>query len=233
MKKSKRYTAVWEKLDHDNLYDLSDAVALLKQCGSAKFDESVEIAMNLGVNPRHADQNIRGTAALPNGTGKTKRVLVLTQGAKEAEAKEAGADFVGLEEYVEKIQGGWFEFDAIVATPDVMSSVGKLGKVLGPRGLMPSPKSGTVTMDVGEAVKEIKAGRIEFRVDKNGILHAAIGKISFEQGKLEENVVSFVQSILRLKPASAKGNYIKKITLAPTMGPGVKLNHQSLLASMK
>ncbi len=233
MKKSKRYVQSREKVDPVKEFELEAAVKLVKENASAKFDESVEIAMNLGVDPKHADQNIRGTASLPHGTGKTKRVLVFAQGQKEKEAEEAGADYVGLDDFVAKTQDGWYEFDAVVATPDVMSKVGKLGKVLGPRGLMPSPKSGTVTMDVEKAVKEIKLGRIEFRVDKNGILHIGLGKASFEAEKLIENITSFVLAVLKLKPSSAKGQYINKITLSSTMGPGVKVNHQQLLLTLK
>ncbi|MFC1477075.1 50S ribosomal protein L1 [candidate division KSB1 bacterium] len=233
MKKSKRIIDARKKVDVTKEYELDDAVQLVKEMAAAKFDESVEICMNLGVDPRHADQNVRGTTSLPHGTGKTKRVLVLTQGQKVKDAEEAGADFVGLDDYLKKIEDGWFDFEAVVATPDVMSKVGKLGKVLGPRGLMPSPKSGTVTMDVTQAVAEIKAGRIEFRVDKNGILHTALGKASFDKEKLVENITSFILSVQRLKPASAKGQYIKKITLSSSMGPGVKINHQQLLLSIK
>jgi len=233
MKKSKRYSQIRDKVDSQKEYELDEAIKLVKEAATAKFDESVEISMNLGVDPRHADQNIRGTVSLPYGTGKTKRVLVLTQGQKESEAQEAGADFVGLDDFIKKIEGGWFDFEAIVATPDVMSKVGKLGKLLGPRGLMPSPKSGTVTMDVAQAVGEIKKGRIEFRVDKTGILHVSLGKTSFDSEKIEENIIVFVQSVLKLKPASAKGQYIKKVTLSSSMGPGVKVNHQQLLLNMK
>ncbi|MFC1732066.1 50S ribosomal protein L1 [candidate division KSB1 bacterium] len=233
MKKSKRYSQLLEKIDSAKEYDLTEAVRVVRESATSKFDETVEIAINLGVDPRHADQNIRGTASLPYGTGKSARVLVLTQGQKEKEAEEAGADYVGLDDYIKKIEGGWFEFDSVVATPDVMSKVGKMGKVLGPRGLMPSPKSGTVTMDVTDTVKAIKGGRIEFRVDKNGILHVGLGKTSFDAEKIEENVKSFVLAVIRLKPASAKGQYIKRLTLSSTMGPGVKVNHQNLLLSLK
>jgi len=233
MKRSKRYIECRKKIDRDTEYPLEQALGLIKTNATAKFDESLEISMNLGVDPRHADQNIRGTANLPYGTGKSKRVLVFAQGAKEDEAKEAGADYVGLDDYIKKIQDGWAEIDAIIAVPDVMSKIGKLGKILGPRGLMPSPKAGTVTVDVAQAVTEIKAGRIEFRVDKTGILHAGIGKLSFDKEKLAENVSAFVQAIMKLKPASAKGQYIKRVFLSSSMGPGIRLNHQELLLSLK
>ena len=185
--------------------------------------------MNLGVDPRHADQNIRGIVSLPFGTGKTKRVLVLTQGSKEKEAQDAGADHVGLDGYVKKIEDGWADVDVVVATPDVMSVVGKLGKILGPRGLMPTPKSGTVTMEVGQAVQDIKAGKIDFRVDKAGILHAGLGKISFGNDKIKENIKSFLHAVQKLKPVATKGQYVKKVTISSTMGPAVKLDHQSII----
>lgn len=233
MKKTKRYIEINKKVDRETEYLLDEAIGLVKTTATAKFDETFEAIIILGVDPRHADQNIRGTVSLPYGTGKTKRVLVLTQGSKEDEAKEAGADFVGLDEYVKKLQDGWADIEVVVATPDVMGKVGKLGKILGPRGLMPSPKSGTVTMDVANAVKEIKAGRIEFRVDKTGILHVGLGKLSFEANKLKDNLLSFISTVLKLKPASAKGQYIKKIVLSSTMGPGVKVNHTELIQTLK
>lgn len=224
MKKSRRYGELAKKLEPGKEYALDDAVKLLKQTATAKFDEAIEVAVRLGVDPRHADQVVRGTVALPHGTGKSMRVLVITKSAKEKEALEAGADFVGFEEYLKKISEGWFDFDVIIATPDVMGDLGKLGKVLGPRGLMPNPKSGTVAMDVGKAVKEVKAGKIEFRVDKTGILHVNVGKASFDEKKLYDNIKAFIDTVIRLKPASAKGTYLKSITLSSTMGPGIRVD---------
>lgn len=224
MKRSKRFSEQLKKVDRTKVYDLADAVNLMKDMATAKFDETVEIAMRLGVNPRHSDQMIRGTISLPNGTGKTVKILVLTKGPNVKIAEEAGADYVGLEEYIEKIQGGWLEFDVVVASPDVMSMVGKLGKILGTRGLMPNPKSGTVTPDIGQAVKEIKAGKIDFRVDKTGIIHSGIGKTSFEATQLVENIRAFVNTIIKMKPASAKGTYLKSISISSTMGPGIFLD---------
>ena len=232
VKKSRRYREIRTKVDRQKEYSLEEGVDLLKQTAASGFDESVEICMNLGVDPRHADQNIRGFVNLPHGTGKTKRVLVLTQGTKEKEAEEAGADYVGLDEYIKKINDGWTEMDTVVATPDVMSQVGKLGKILGPRGLMPSPKGGTVTMDVAKAVREIKTGKIEFRVDKTGILHTGLGKASFGKEKLIENLEAFIHTVLKLKPPSSKGQYVKKIVISSTMGPGIKLNHQEILQNL-
>ena len=214
MKRSKRYREIIAQVDRAQEYQIEDAVKLLKSVAHAKFDETVEIAMRLGVNPRHADQMVRGTVTLPHGTGKTVRVLVFAKGENVDNALKAGADYAGLEEYVEKVQGGWLEFDVAVATPDVMSMVGRLGKILGTRGLMPNPKSGTVTPNVVDAVKEIKAGKIDFRVDKAGIVHSGIGKISFSEDKIVENVKSFVNAIVKLKPASAKGTYLKSISLS-------------------
>jgi large subunit ribosomal protein L1 len=223
MKHSKRYREQLSKIDRYKLYSVEEAVKLLKETASAKFDETVEIAMRLGVDPRHADQMIRGTVALPNGTGKQVRILVLTKGDNVDKAKAAGADHVGLEEYIEKIQGGWLEFDVVVASPDVMSVVGRLGKILGTRGLMPNPKSGTVSADIAMAVKEIKAGKIDFRVDKTGIVHSGIGKVSFGNDQLVENVKVFINTIIKMKPAAAKGTYLKSISLSSTMGPGLYL----------
>jgi len=233
MKKSKRYREILSKIEPGKDYSLDEAVELLKQCATAKFDESVELSVNLGVDPRHADQVVRGTVSLPHGIGKDVRVLVLTKGSKEEEAKEAGADYVGFEEYIQKIKDGWLDFDVVVATPDVMAEVGKLGKILGPRGLMPNPKSGTVTMDVGKAVKELKAGKIEFRVDKYGILHVAVGKASFPTEKLRENIVAFLETVLRLKPPAAKGQYVRGITLSSTMGPGIPVDRAAVLSELR
>jgi large subunit ribosomal protein L1 len=203
--------------------DASEAVKLVKEKAFAKFDETVEVAVRLGVDPRHADQVVRGTVVLPHGTGKSVRVLVIAQGDKVKEAEDAGADYVGTE-FIQKIKDGWLDFDAIVATPDVMGQLGQLGRVLGPRGLMPSPKAGSVTFDVGKAVREIKAGKIEFRVDKTGNLHAPIGRVSFEEGKLAENLEAFMDTVVRAKPAAAKGTYIKTVTVSSTMGPGVRID---------
>ena len=203
--------------------DPRDAVRLVKEKAFAKFDETVEVAVRLGVDPRHADQVVRGTVVLPHGTGKTVRVLVIAQGEKVKEAEEAGADYAGIE-YVQKIKDGWLDFDAIVATPDVMGQLGQLGRVLGPRGLMPSPKAGTVTFDVARAVREIKAGKIEFRVDRTGNLHAPIGRVSFPEEKLAENLDAFMDTVVRAKPAASKGTYIKTVTLSSTMGPGVRID---------
>lgn len=219
----KKIQASVSKIDQKKEYEVLEAVAKIKEISTTKFDASVDIAMRLGVDPRQADQVVRGTVALPHGTGKTVRVLVMCKENKQQEAKEAGADYVGLAEYVEKIQGGWTDVDVIIATPDVMGEVGKLGKVLGPRGLMPNPKSGTVTMDVAKAVKEVKAGKIEFRVDKAGVVHAGIGKVSFDEKKLAENVQAFISAIMRAKPAAAKGQYVKSIYLSSTMSPSVKI----------
>ncbi len=221
MIRSKRYNQAVANIDRSKEYSVEEAVKLLKGASKARFDETVEIAMRLGVDPRHADQNVRGTVALPNGTGKEVRILVLTKGDLVDQALKSGADYAGLEEYVEKIQKGWLDFDVVVASPDVMSVVGKLGKILGTRGLMPNPKSGTVTMEIESAVKEIKAGKIDFRVDKTGIIHSGIGKVSFEEEKLVENIKTFISTIVKLKPATAKGTYLRSISLSSTMGPGI------------
>ncbi len=206
-------------------YNLSDAVPLVQKIKFAKFDETVELHMRLGVDPKHADQMVRGTVVLPNGLGKSKRVLVIASGDKLREAEQAGADFVGGDDMVNKIQTeGWTDFDAVIATPDMMRSVGKLGKVLGPRGLMPNPKTGTVTQDVAQAVKEVKAGKVEFRVDKTGVIHVPCGKVSFETDKLLENASSLIQAVIKAKPAAAKGKYVKSVTICSTMGPGVHLD---------
>ena len=218
----KRFQAAATKVDRMREYPIPDAVALVKGSSYAKFDETVDVAVNLGVDPRHADQVVRGTVVLPHGTGKSVRVLVITQGDRVRDAEAAGADFVGIE-YIQKIKEGWLECDVIVATPDVMGQLGALGKVLGPRGLMPNPKAGTVTMDVTRAVREIKAGKIEFRVDKTGNVHAPVGKVSFTAPHLADNVQAFMDTIARAKPAAAKGTYIRSATISSTMGPGVRL----------
>jgi large subunit ribosomal protein L1 len=218
----KRFEAAVAKVDRMREYPIPDAVALVKGSSFAKFDETVDVAVNLGVDPRHADQVVRGTVVLPHGTGKSVRVLVITQGDRVRDAEAAGADFVGIE-YIQKIKEGWLECDVIVATPDVMGQLGALGKVLGPRGLMPNPKAGTVTMDVTKAVREIKAGKIEFRVDKTGNVHAPVGKVSFSAPQLADNVQAFMDTIARAKPAAAKGTYIRSATVSSTMGPGVRL----------
>ncbi len=223
-KHGKRYREISKLVSRQELYEPDEAIELLKKTASAKFDETVEVAVKLGVDPRHADQQVRGTVVLPNGTGKTRRVLVFAKGDKAKEAEEAGADFVGAEELVEKVQGGWLDFDVAIATPDMMGLVGRLGRILGPRGLMPNPKAGTVTMDIARAVKEVKAGKIEFRVDKTAIIHAPIGKASFEASKLKENFQALMDALLRAKPATARGQYLKSISLATTMGPGIKVN---------
>ena len=220
----KKYDNMMAKIETNNEYVLEEALAVVKDSVYTKFDETVDMAINLGVDPRKSDQMVRGTVVLPHGTGKTVRVLVFAKGEKEKEARDAGADFVGAEDIVEKIQKGWLDFDKAVATPDVMGLVGKLGKVLGPRGLMPNPKLGTVTFDIAKAVKEIKAGKVEFRTEKAGIVHVPIGKASFDKEKLVDNAVAVMKSISKAKPASSKGKYIKKITVSSTMGPGLKLD---------
>jgi len=229
MKRGKKFREAVKQVEK-RPYTLADAMPVLKKVAYAKFDETVEVAMRLGVDPKHADQMVRGTVVLPHGLGKSKRVAVIASGEKVGEAREAGADEVGGEDMVQKIQGGWMEFDAVVATPDMMKSVGKLGKILGPRGLMPNPKTGTVTMDVARAVKEVKAGKVEFRVDKTGIIHCAIGKVSFEPDKLAENAHSLIASVLKAKPASAKGRFVKSIVVSSTMGPGFPIDLASVEA---
>ena len=222
---SKRYRAASEQIDREKLYDLAEAIALLKAAPAANFDESVDLAINLGVDPKHADQMVRGAIVLPHGTGKETRVLVFAKGDKEKEAREAGADHVGGEDLAKKIQTeNWLDFDRVIATPDMMSVVGRLGKILGPRGLMPNPKLGTVTMDVGRAVREQKAGKVEYRVDKSGIIHVSIGKRSFDAGQLAENAGTLIDVITKAKPASSKGIYLQKISISTTMGPGLKLD---------
>lgn len=223
-KHSKRANAVRSAVDRTKLYTIEEGVALIKTLANAKFDESIELAVNLGVDPRHADQMVRGAVVLPNGTGKTVRVVVFAKGEKEREARDAGADIVGSDELAAKIQEGWLDFDAAIATPDMMGLVGRLGRILGPRGLMPNPKVGTVTMDVAGAVRDMKAGRVEFRVEKAGIVSGPIGKASFTAEALSQNLTALVDTLIRLKPATAKGTYIKRITLSSTMGPGIKLD---------
>jgi large subunit ribosomal protein L1 len=213
-------------------YSVVDAVSIVKKNATAKFDETVEVAANLGVDPRHADQQVRGTVVLPHGTGKTVTVLVIAQGDKQKDAKEAGADYAGGDEFIEKIQGGWTDVDVIITTPDMMGKVGRLGKVLGPRGLMPNPKSGTVTMDVKRAVQEVKAGKIEYRVDKTGNVNVPVGKASFDEAKLTENVRTLINELQRVKPSAAKGTYFKNVTVTSTMGAGVRIDVQAELAGL-
>ena len=228
----KKFAAAREQVP-DRLLPLEEAVPLVQRLKYAKFDETVEIAFRLGVDPKHADQMVRGTVVLPNGLGKTKKVLVIAGGDKQKEAQDAGADTVGGEELVERIQGGWMDFEAVVATPDMMRAVGRLGKVLGPRGLMPNPKTGTVTPDVAKAVREIKAGKVEFRVDKTGIVHAPVGKVSFATDRLLENARTLVESVIRAKPAAAKGKYIRSVTICSTMGPGIRVDTTSIEAARR
>lgn len=223
-KHGKKYAEAVKLIEKDKFYDPNEAVELLKKLACAKFDESVEVAFRLGVDPKHADQQVRGAVVLPHGTGKTNTVLVFAKGEKAKEAETAGADFVGAEEMVAKIQGGWTDFDVAVATPDMMGLVGRLGKILGPKGLMPNPKVGTVTLDVARAIQEIKAGKIEYRTDKAGNIHAPIGKVSFENEKLLKNFYTLVETLNKVKPAAAKGQYMRTITLSTTMSPGVKVN---------
>jgi len=227
-KQGKSFLEAKKKIKSGKRYPPKEALELVISTSRAKFDETVDAAIRLGVNPKHADQMVRGSVVLPNGLGKSVRVLVFAKGDKEKEALEAGADFVGSDEIIENIKGGWIEFDRVVATPDMMSSVGKLGKILGPRGLMPNPKVGTVTFDVGRIVKELKAGKIEFRVEKAGIVHSSVGKVSFGEDKLLENILALVDTIIRLKPASSKGTYLKSISLSTTMGPGIKMDPLSV-----
>lgn len=228
-KKGKRYSEAIKQIDRNTFYEAPQALELVQSLAKAKFDETIEVAFKLGVDPRHADQQVRGAVVLPHGTGKTRTVLVFAKGEKQAEAESAGADFVGAEDMVAKVQGGWFGFDVAVATPDMMGMVGRLGKLLGPKGLMPNPKVGTVTFDVEKAVKEIKAGKVEYRVDKTGIVHAPIGKASFAQEKLAENFQTIVDAVIKAKPSGAKGQYIKSVTLSSTMGPGIRINPTKLV----
>ena len=220
----KKYTDSAKLIDSQKLYDPEEAIALVKQTAKAKFDETIEISLRMGVDPRHADQQIRGTVVLPNGTGKKLTVLVFAKGPKADEALAAGADFVGAEDMVAKIQGGWFGFDVCVATPDMMGVVGRLGRVLGPKGLMPNPKTGTVTMDLTKAIADIKAGKVEYRVDKTAIIHCPLGKASFDENALNENLRTLMDAVIKAKPATAKGTYIRSAVISSTMGPGIKLN---------
>ncbi|QCU17463.1 50S ribosomal protein L1 [Bacillus altitudinis] len=229
-KKGKKYVEAAKLIDRTKAYDVAEAVSLTKKANTAEFDATVEVAFRLGVDPRKNDQQIRGAVVLPNGTGKTQRVLVFAKGEKAKEAEAAGADYVGDSDYITKIQQGWFEFDVIVATPDMMGEVGKIGRVLGPKGLMPNPKTGTVTFEVEKAINEIKAGKVEYRVDKAGNIHAPIGKVSFEDEKLVENFATIYDTILKAKPAAAKGVYVKNVSVTSTMGPGVKVDPSSFSA---
>jgi large subunit ribosomal protein L1 len=228
--RSKGFKAVMEKVDRVKRYSLEEGVGLAQETGRAKFDETVEVSVRLGVDPRQADQNVRGTVVLPHGVGKKVRILVFAKGEKEREAQEAGADFVGGDDLIEKIREGWLDFDKTVATPDMMGAVGKIGKILGPRGLMPNPKVGTVTVEVSKAVKELKAGKLEFRVDKAGIVHAPVGKVSFGQEKLLDNTKAVLGAVLRARPASAKGQFVLGVTLSTTMGPGIKVDPAAVRA---
>lgn len=228
VKATKRNKKLWEGLDREKLYTVAEAVGELKARTAVKFDETMEVSMNLGVDPRHADQMVRGVVALPHGTGKTMRVAVFARGPKADEAKEAGADIVGAEDLMEDIQKGNMDFDRVIATPDMMAVVGRLGKVLGPKGLMPNPKLGTVTMDVKDAVSSAKAGSVEYRVEKAGIVHGGIGKLSFDEAKLAENAKAFIGAVIKSKPSGAKGTYVKKVALSSTMGPGLKIDVASL-----
>ncbi len=227
MQHGKSYRAAIEKVDRLRQYNVDEAVGLLKETARTKFDETIDLAMNLGVDPRHADQMVRGTVNLPHGSGREVRVLVFAKGEKAMEAQDAGADEVGSSELVDKIKGGWFDFDAVVATPDMMRDVGKLGALLGPRKLMPNPKAGTVTNDITKTVKELKAGKIEFRVDKNGIIHAAVGKASFSSDQILENLKAVIDAVMRARPASTKGTYLERMTISTTMGPGIRIDRSA------
>lgn len=226
---SKRFATIAKAIDKTKIHSLSEGISLLKGNATAKFDESVDLAVRLGVDPKKADQNIRGTVSLPHGSGKTVRVLVIAKEGQHEEAREAGADFVGYTDMLEKIEGGWTDFDVVVAAPDVMGDLGKLGRVLGPRGLMPNPKAGTVTPQIGKAVSEVKAGKIEFRVDKTGVVHASVAKASFDNNKIADNIRAFMDTIVRAKPQSSKGRYIKSLTISSTMGPGISVDATKIL----
>lgn len=232
-KRGKRYLEAAKLVDRDKLYSVDEALELVKKCATAKFTETVEVALKLGVDPRHADQQVRGTVVLPHGTGSKVTVLVFAKGEKAKEAEEAGADYVGAEELAEKIQGGWLDFDVAIATPDMMGVVGKLGRILGPRGLMPNPKTGTVTFEVATAVQESKAGKVEFRVNKEAGMHVPIGKVTFDEAQLKDNLFALLGAIVKARPAAAKGTYLRKVSIASTMGPGIRLNPQEILANVR
>ncbi len=232
-KVSRRFALARETVDRLKSYTLDETIALVKGAATARFDETVEVAVNLGVNPKHSDQVVRGTCILPNGTGRKVRVLVFARGEKAEEAKESGADAVGDEETIERIKSGWLEFDVVIATPDMMKGLGAVARILGPRGLMPNPKTGTVTMDIAQAVKEAKAGKISFRVDKTGVLHVPVGKVSFDEPALRENIVAFMEKVMQLKPATAKGKYIISMSVSSTMGPGVRVDTADLRSVLK
>ncbi len=227
--RSKRYLEAVEKFEREKKYEAKEAISIAKDLASANFDETLEVATNLGVNPKHADQNVRGTVVLPNGTGKDVTLLVFAKGEKAREAEEAGADFVGSEDLAEKIEDGWLDFDLAIATPDMMSVVGKLGRILGPKGLMPNPKAGTVTFDLEQSIKEFKAGKLEYRVDKNGVIHVPFGKASFEDEELIENFKTLLDTLVRERPAAAKGRYLRSVTVSSTMGPGVRIEPTSVM----
>jgi len=229
-KHGKRYLELQKKIDPDRVYEPEEALTAVKDLATTKFDETIEAHFRMGVDPRHADQMVRGSVILPAGTGKQLRVLAFAQAEKAREAEEAGADFVGGEDLVQRIQGGWLEFDVAVATPDMMGSVGRLGRILGPRGLLPNPRTGTVSPDIGRLIRDVRAGRVEFRVDRTGVIHAPIGKASFTEDRLRENLAALVDAVVRAKPPAAKGQYVRSVSLAPTMGPGVKLDIQPTLA---
>lgn len=233
MNKGKRYCAAKEKVEAEKAYTMDEGLALVPETAAAKFDETVDLSGRLGVNPKHPEQMVRGSVVLPNGTGRTTRVLVFAKGEKEAEAAGAGADFVGSDDMVAKVRGGWLDFDATVATPDMMGEVGKLGKVLGPRGLMPNPKLGTVTFDVAKAVSDLKAGKVEFRVDKAGNIHVPIGKVSFGKDKLKENLLCLMEALVKAKPSASKGVYLKSLNLSTTMGPGIRLDTSEMRSLLK
>jgi len=232
-KHGKRYTEVAKLVDPKKFYSVDEALALVKKCATAKFDETVEVALKLGVDPRHADQQVRGTVVLPHGTGKSVTVLVFAKGEKAKEAEAAGADYVGAEELAEKIQNGWLDFDVAIATPDMMGVVGKLGRILGPRGLMPNPKTGTVTFEVADAIRDSKAGKVEFRVNKEAGVHVPIGKVSFEQEKLVDNFYALLGAVIKAKPQASKGTYLRKVAVSSSMGPGIKVNPQDVIANVR